>query len=430
MSWHKRIILVISLSTLAIFTLTLALNWLQGPGIANLVGQVKSSDLFQHYVAGKIVSEQAVIDFSQNVEMGNWVLTQIPFKKDALSTPFNYVYPPLVAWITAPFTQVSYLTYALGWLGLSILFYLISTKQLLTITASPQLLYGLLLLLGLPTFHYTLILGQNSTLTFFIICSAATLLYRKQEIAAGIVLSFLFYKPQFIPPLLAFMLLQGHWRFVLSCCLASAIWLAMGLLICGIHTYLDWLQIVQNLNKGDFFQVTTLNQTLKMFILNLLGQASNPTPVAGFLTTLLGATIFAGTALSLRYLTLKPFKKWTPAHSLFFAAALMTITSPYLMHYDLLLAAGWALLCFLEDETSSLPSLLLWSLFWVASLFSINMLDWITPITAPLMLIYLAGTLSFYFKFSISSVSTGLKKDWHAIKTIFLGYLKPAPQQP
>ncbi len=421
MSWYRRIALVLSISSFIVLSLALTMNWVQGPGIQNLVGEVKSSDLFQHYGAGKFVAENRAADLYQNAKLGQWIFDHHTAKEGVTVKGFDYVYPPLVAWVSSPWTHFSYIPYALIWLGLSILLYLISTKQLLSLYSTPQSLFWLLLLLGLPSFHYTIILGQNSTLTLLIIGSAALLLYKNQDLAAGFILSFLFYKPQFLPLLVGFMFLLGRWKFVLAAVLGSLTWLLLGVLFCGVDSYQAWLRVIQNLSSGHQNQVFNLNQTLKIFVLTLLGQAEKPSLLAGLLTTFLGLSLLGLSALIVRYAPQKnPLKTWTAAHSLLLAAAVMTVASPYLMHYDLLLAAGWWVLCWREQENKGWLVPLLGALFWATSLISINTGDWNIPATAPLMLIYLSGSLSLYFHLSPSSIIKGIQTDCLRLKNKLL----------
>lgn len=395
MSWLQRIALGLSLSCFFVFSISLTINWVQGPGLENLAGEIKSSDLFQHYGAGTFVREGTPDNLYQGGNLGLWISQQHGGDKVLTASGFNYVYPPLVAWICAPFSNLSYLTFAFFWLGFSLFFYFVSAILLLNGTGTREVPFWLLLLLGLPSLHYTFILGQNSCLTFFIICSSAYLLSKKRDLLAGLVLSCLFYKPQFLPLLLGFMLITGQVRFVASAALGSVFWLAIGLLFCGWQSYSNWLSVLQKLNSGEQVQFVYLNQTLKMFILNFLGQSARPGSWTGPLTTFLGLSLLGVAALTVRYGRLN--RLWSPSHSLLLAAAVMTVGSPYLMHYDLLLAAGWWWLCLQENENRGMRPWIYAALFWLISLFSVNTGDWAAPATAPLMLIYLALTMRMYF---------------------------------
>ncbi len=391
MSWFRRITLVLSLSSLLVFGLALGMNWIQGPGLENLAGEVKSSDLFQHYGAGVFVENGQAVDLYQGGKLGIWIRHQHKPGTDFNSSSFNYVYPPFLAWTASHLVFTGYPAFALIWLGLSVLFYLICISQLGTFWGRREMLFPSLLLLGLPSLHYSLILGQNSCLSFLIICSSALLLHRQRTIAAGLVLSCLFYKPQFLPLLAGFMFIQGHFRFVLAAAAGSLLWLITGLLVCGPASYGDWLQVLQNLSSGGQLQFAELNQTVKMFVLNLLGQSAHPGKITGPLTTFLGLGLLGLAAFSVRLA--RPGKKWSAAHSLLLASAVMTVTSPYLMHYDLLLAAGWWCLCLLENENQGWQNKALAATFWMVSLFSINIANWPAPATAPIMLLYLFFTM-------------------------------------
>jgi alpha-1,2-mannosyltransferase len=394
MSWFRRIALVFSLASFLTFALTQALNWIHSPGENNLVGVTKSSDLFQHYAAGIFVKEDRLADLFLGGQLGEWIINLEPEKHTSKKSSFNYVYPPLVAYAASFCSSLEFLSFALGWLGFSVLAYLVATKLILSLNSSSSAVFWLILLLGLPSLHYTLILGQNSCLTFLIVAGAALFLSRRQEWIAGLIVSCLFYKPQFLPLLLGSMLVLGHWRMVIAAGAGSLFWLALGVLLCGGQSYVDWVTVLSNLNSGVQTQVTNLNQTLKMFLLHLMGQASSPGSISGPLSTLVGLSPLIACVLFLRFQSFD--QRWSPAHSFLLICAVSTIASPYLMHYDMLLAAGWWLLQAQEHEQSPWETPLLAALFWIISLFSINMLNWPFPITAPLMLLYLFFTLRSY----------------------------------
>jgi hypothetical protein len=391
MSWLQRTALILSLSSLLIFGIALTTNWVQGPGIENLAGELKSSDLFQHYAAGVFWHEGKKEALYQGGNLGLWISQhhrgELAIKKSA----FNYVYPPLLAWLSAGLVSWSFLSYALIWMGLSLVCYLVAARQLVLPTRSAQTLFWLILLLGLPSLHYTLILGQNSCLSLLIISSAAFLLNQQRDILAGLILSCLFYKPQFLPLLLGFMFLAGHYRMVFVAGLGFIAWSILGLFLCGGEPYSAWIGVLQKLNSGEQLQYAELNQTLKMFVLNLLGQASHPGQLSGLLTTLLGLALMILVALRAR--RADPSLEWNASHSLLLASAVMTVASPYLMHYDLLLACAWWIYCLQKSRTEIWKSYSCAALFWLISLFSINLADWPAPATAPLMLIYLAATI-------------------------------------
>ncbi|NJK91227.1 MAG: DUF2029 domain-containing protein [Blastochloris sp.] len=236
-----------------------------------------------------------------------------------------------------------------------------------------------------------------------LIVSAAWLLHRHRPILGGLVLSCFFYKPQFLPLLLLFMLILGHGRLLIGSVLGGMFWAALSLLLCGWQSHLDWLAVLQRLDSGEHNQVVHLNQTLKMFLLNHLQAhgASDLLPWARPLSTLPGLLLMMATAFWLRQGSAGPFRHAGP--QLLLGGALLTFCSPYLMHYDLLLAAGCCLLFYHAPTQARWWNNLALLLFWIISLLSINLAKWPRSAQCPLMFLYVGASLWMLSRFNQDS---------------------------
>src|SRR3990172_5583121 len=159
---------------------------------------------------------------------------QKKFQED-LAIPGN----GLLAFIHPPFTVILWAPFALGdyvrglWLwwacGLSLLIlsvYLLHKTLALPQAASAGRLVFLpfLFLMGLTWFLY----GQNTPLTVLLYTLTFLLLRRGQDMASGIALGLLLYKPQLAIPLGIVMIVKRRWRALLGVALSAGLWGAIG----------------------------------------------------------------------------------------------------------------------------------------------------------------------------------------------------------
>lgn len=387
----KLVALVLSLASIIIFTIGLIANSNPEDPYLSQTGQLKSSDLLQHYGAGRFYSQSHTNKLYREAALGKWIHT---IKKDPTLSPsqisFNYVYPPLVAWTASWLSGLAYNQFIMTWLVLNLFLYFLSIQNLTKLSDfKTNPFFTTILMLGLPSFFFTLILGQNAILTFFILIIATNLLKSSKPFIAGLVVSCLFYKPQFFPIIGCFMLFSGHYRFCGGLILGSMGWFILGLLLCGWTLYLDWFHVIQTMLSGTHPQVTTLNQSFKEFLLEIfnLHESSLFSPFFSFVSLLLTASL----ALFIRFSSFKT-KMWHPYYDLLASLGLWTILSPYVMHYDLLVGAGWTFL-FLVHYYKTISGALLGGLFWVISLLAINIGNFQPSPCAPLLILWFAGTL-------------------------------------
>jgi hypothetical protein len=98
-----------------------------------------------------------------------------------------------------------------------------------------------------PTLQW-LINGQNSTLSLFSYVFFFVMLRRGNDLAAGISLGLLLYKPQLILGLGLMLLVTQRWRAILGVVLGSLVWITIGLLTSptAMKKYLEILPLLTN----------------------------------------------------------------------------------------------------------------------------------------------------------------------------------------
>jgi alpha-1,2-mannosyltransferase len=143
---------------------------------------------------------------------------------------FNY--PPVYQTLFAPIAYLPYLVAFIGFIVVTLLFYLTVARRILDDYRSA----ALLALLAFPPLWWTIGLGQNAFLTAGLF-GAATLLIDRRPVLAGLLFGALCYKPHFallVPLALA---AGGHWR-AFAAAAGSAV--ALILLSLGLFGWETW----------------------------------------------------------------------------------------------------------------------------------------------------------------------------------------------
>jgi hypothetical protein len=311
-----------------------------------------SADLKQHHYAAGVAHDSD--------------LTSLYRDSGSQMKNSSYVYPPLLPRLMASFSGWDYRIWCWAWLAISLLCLFASAGQLHAILCLPAPRgLTILWLFGLPVAFYTLIIGQNSALSLVIFTTSAYLLHRQRPLLAGLVLASLFYKPHLIALAGLFMLSAGKWRWCLGVVSASAaLWLG-ALIWFGWEPHQAWVETIFNMSSGARHQPEHLNQSLSSLIKPLLHQA--PDWWRGGLLLGIGLGLTAAAGAGSRLLRLPP------GQQLLFGLGAILLTSPYLLHYDLLLGAGcWLMGIQWMEAQRHWASRLSPLLFWSACLLSIN----------------------------------------------------------
>lgn len=365
------------------------LDVLKGKPLLHAQGPAKGGDLVQHYAAGQMWQKGLMLDLYSGERLGAW-LAQM-HRDLAIDTAgnfgqANYVYSPLVAWLSSKgvgYPWGSWMTFSTA---LSLLLYLALTGMVLRIFLPPEGREdGLVYALSFPSLYFSLTPFQNSPLTLFILVVAAWMLKRGWRFSAGIALTFVFYKPQFMPWLALFFLIVGNGRTFLGIILGTAFWQVITLAVGGVQGMLAWISIMRAMTSGKQFVFRGLNQSWsgcwgEFFWL--------PPHLGSVIGTVIGLGIFLWFAWQIR-------TKWNVAQRLgddplFIGAAAWVVCSTYVGYYDALVMMPCALLLLCRRPSGpSLGEMTMAIFLWLISLGTIAGVSAGINLTAPLLTVWL-----------------------------------------
>jgi|GEM_PF-635412 len=368
----RRFLTVICLASCCVFFIGLVFTWMNRTGIMSPMGVPMGADLLQHHEAARFAHEGSWKELYRDSNLGQALYARTHSGEIRVAGQFDYVYPPLVAWVGSLFAGRDYLAWVACWQLAILLFYILSHH----ILAPWRPVSGInwIVAMGLPVFYYGVILAQNSSLSLLVVSSSALLLARGRPWAAGFVLSCLFYKPQIGLAVAGFLFLSGQWSCAFAFGFGSLAWLALGWGLCGRTATLAWFEVLQHMLGGSQNQIPELHQSLPGTLKVLLGR--NAPPLVSILVSLAGMLVFAATALVAGWMNRRHPR--SPEWLVFLSLAAWVLFSPYVMHYDILLAVPWWWWNLKQDLASASPKwvrtggFLAASAFWLASLLSIN----------------------------------------------------------
>ncbi len=382
----ERILLGIGLTAVLLFGCLLANFYLHLPTQWQ-PGTNLGGDLKQFYAAGQMLKREdyhvLYRDYHFGRELYRW-FDRKAFDRDEKLERFNFRYSPLYAWISEKMLPLPYILWVKGWFWFSIA---------CTVAASLLLLNGLprlgkmtascwLLLLSFAPLTYTLGLEQNACLTFLILCASCYLLRNNQALAAGLVFSCAFYKPQFALCGLLLMLLTGHKRFCAGLILGSALWTALSLFLCGWHAHVDWLHSLWEILRGRQSDEMTTNIAWKGFALTALpGGWQNAGMLLSYLFALAALVWFVW-----RLNKLQSLKSWSADLTLALAVVYWLIFTPHVKSYELVLGLVWCIY-FLRLPLPRRAVLFWTAFFWSCGLLALTARCWqVSLVAAPLTL--------------------------------------------
>jgi hypothetical protein len=193
-----------------------------GPGLFDAAGHIVGADFLTFYTGGRFFLEQrldVLYDFDAQLAFQQQLLApRMPTEWAA------FVYPPPIALLAAPFALSAYLPGLLAWwgAGLAALAASIRLFQPLLRPAAARstarlLLYSFLFYPTLAWFLY----GQGTAFALLILTGAFLCLRRGHDLAAGLVLGLLLYKPQLAIGLVIMLLVQRRWKALVGGALSA-----------------------------------------------------------------------------------------------------------------------------------------------------------------------------------------------------------------
>ncbi len=189
------------------------------------------------YAAGRIVLSGAtdhLYDFA----------TQRAFGAEFPNGGFlPFVYPPFVAALYAPLATFGYRT-SFALFNLLSFFSLFASVRLLWPISPTIRRNSWLVLAGLFFFYPVLrgiLGGQNTALSLLVVCGTWRLFYAERGVAAGLVLSVLSCKPQYLLPVVGAVFMARRFDAVLGVVCGMGVFYAAGAWISGWGWPIDWL---------------------------------------------------------------------------------------------------------------------------------------------------------------------------------------------
>lgn len=305
-----------------------------GNGIFDLANQVIGTDFIQFYAAGTTIltgDGAQLYDFEYQQQL------QASITGQQVESLHAFITPPYLAWLYLPFSLLPYLPSFLLWSAFSLVILYLSFIWLGLERPARKYLYALSFF---PVFA-SISFGQNSLLSLGLLSLAYFLWQADKKLAAGLVVSFLLYKPQLILGVGFLWLLSWRrdWKSLLGLFLGGAL---LYLLSCNFlpQAHADFLLLSRNLfpslMESEGFPIWHAHN-LRAFVLLLFpGQTSLSYAIWGLVT-------IAAVVVFIRF-----WQENRDERLLIYAGAicLTVLITPHAMIYD------WVLLL--------IPAVLLW----------------------------------------------------------------------
>lgn len=363
-------------AVLAALGVALLVATLSGSGASTASGRL-GGDHVEFYGTAKMVLDGQL---DQLYEPEAQRAAQAPYAGD--DGGFLYFgYPPHVAVLYAPLAvlpfRVSYLVSTLAMVGASFAA-LWLVRPMVPILRSAWWPCLALSLTFAPLF-VGVGLGQNTGLSLLLIAATWRLLHDDREVAAGVALGLLLYKPQLAIPLVVFVAASGRWRTLAGTVVTGiATWL-VGAAILGVGWVGTWLDGLDAF--GDIDRASNAANNL-----SLLGIAEARAHGSA------GATVVAG-ALAVAVLTAVSWLWWRRstddlAGAMAVAVPAALLLAPHALYYDggLIILTGLVVLSRLPR--SLLAVLATWALGFgqvFAKTFGV------TPVAATVVIAFVGG---------------------------------------
>jgi hypothetical protein len=376
-----------ALIVLALGIMVLAWAWFAGTPARWATGDPKLGDLVKHSAAAEFTGKGRILDLYAGSHLGTWILYYFE-GKEGVVRDYDYVYPPLVARMAWLLGAEHIVWFSGFWMAVMVAAFMASLILLhRQIPLSGWGVVPWLYAASCPAFFYGVVLGQNHTLSLLILVSVGLLLREGKPWMAGLVWSCLWYKPQLALALAGLMLIFGQGRFAVAAVAGLIGWLALGILSEGIEAHRAWWGVLQQMADGKQSQVMNFNQTWLAWMQTMFpGVSPLMHKAAAFFpcAALLGGGWWLARRSAVAGLL-------GPEKIFYLVAALWTVISPYVMHYDLLMGLPWCLV--LLELPGKWGAKGAWALlFWGVALYSFNFADCPVAWDAWPLSLWLAGS--------------------------------------
>ena len=269
-----------------------------------------------------------------------------------------FVYPPVTLMLAAAFCWLPYMASLVAFLTVTAA--LMVAALLYWADAPAERTFLVAGVLACPATAYTLGSGQLSFLVAACVLAGAAWLERRPFLA-GVALSVLCMKPQFVPMIPVALLAGRHWR-AMAGGLAGGIGLVLAsAALVGWGAWMDWIRLAtgQNPNLGRLIDVVRVYDQSVHTCLRLLGAGEG----------LAGAFQLAAFGISAICVWLAFARPLAPRRRLVVLLCAMVVGAPHVGDYDHVLLAAAALLSVLSREWSR-PPVWLAAAVWLATMFN------------------------------------------------------------
>lgn len=257
----------------------LALGVVAGGWLLESNGQIYGGDYPAFYGAGSIAMDG---DWDQLYELDRQVEAQGGLRppEDGPSARY-FAYPPQVALAYLPFAAIgyywSYIAHTLL-MGLLLWGAVLLARPMVPWLRGRVALATAAAMLFWPMFR-TVTGGSNTALTLFLIVAGWRLVQEDRQIAAGVVLSGLLYKPQIAIPLVGLFLLARYWRVLVGAVAGASVFYLLGAALRGWGWVTEWLDVASEFGRIDAELNGHSAISFVGFAENLFGAGMSP-PVA------------------------------------------------------------------------------------------------------------------------------------------------------
>lgn len=300
-------------------------------------GQIVGRDYLAFHMAGDMVRQGRTDRLYDHLAQQAY---QQQFMRDInphWSGTCLYLNPPHFAWMMSWLAPLEYGRSLAAWTLASLACFAATVLIWRRWLQPEQFALAVILAVCMPAWFHALAGGQNSFLTLLILTSFCALLIGGRPLAAGLVLSLLGYKFQFLLVPAAWLACTRRWRAVGGLCIGGTLTLSATAIVMGPTVIMDYFAFGSRLGElmqCDGFDVHKQCSWYGLFQLAGMG-----------LMPALSVRILAVTASIVTLALLLPMHKNRPQDEaadlpiqLSAMLVAMLATSPHLFHYDMLLA--------------------------------------------------------------------------------------------
>lgn len=309
-----------------------ATNWIESNG--TIVGK----DYLAFYMGGEMVREGRIDTLYDFSAQQTW---QQAFMKDInpnWSGTCLYLNPPHYAWMMSLLTRFGYGPSLIIWWVLSLGSFALTARILSSVMTPGRFAPVLLAAICFPPFVWALATGQNAFLTLLILTGFCALHVRNRSLAAGLVLSLLAYKFQFILVPGLVLLLTRQWRAIAGLAIGGGLTFLLTLTTTGMGSITAYVEAGSRI--GGLLHTAGFDlhkQHCWTGFVALIGDGWLPVAAV----KLIGAALSLATVLLIIPVLRGGWSSDSNTRALQWSAILMAslAASPHLFHYDMLIAA-------------------------------------------------------------------------------------------